>query len=424
MERKSCHTIWECPAYGNVTKQFLEVAQRIDLDPNVVNRLQVPDRSIIISIPVRMNNGDVKIFTGYRVQHNDVLGPFKGGIRYHPDVTIGETAALAMLMTWKCALAGLPLGGAKGGVTVDPHDLSRKELQHLTRRFTVELVNVIGPEKDVPAPDMGTNAQVMAWLMDTYSQQKGHAVPGVVTGKPLVIGGSQGRTEATGRGVVYTVVKALEKRGSRIDKETTFAIHGFGNVGANAAKTIEEMGGTLVAVSTSKGGIYNPSGLNFQDLVACYREHGNFACFNEGDQITNEELLTVSCDVLIPAAVSGVIHDKNADRIQAKIVAEGANGPLTIEADRILNDRGVFVIPDILANSGGVIVSYFEWVQDLQNFFWEIDEILMQLKRIITRAFDEVYGIAEREKSSMRTAALIKGIKKVSDAMLARGLYP
>lgn len=424
MEMKSCHTIWECPAYANVTKQFLEVAQRIDLDPNVVNRLQVPDRSMIISIPVRLDSGDVKIFTGYRVQHNDVLGPFKGGIRYHPGVTIGETAALAMLMTWKCALVGLPLGGAKGGVTVDPHDLSRKELQHLTRRFTVELVNVIGPEKDIPAPDMGTNEQVMAWLMDTYSQQKGHVVPGVVTGKPLVVGGSQGRTEATGRGVVYTVVKALEKRGSGIGKETTFALNGFGNVGANAAKTIEEMGGTLVAVSSSRGGIYNPSGLNFKDLIACYRENGNFACFKGGDVITNDELLTVPCDVLIPAAVSGVIHEKNADRVLAKIVAEGANGPVTIEADRILNDKGVFVIPDILANSGGVIVSYFEWVQDLQNFFWEIDEVLMQLKRIITRAFDEVYGIAEREKSSMRTAALIKGVRKVSDAMLARGLYP
>ncbi len=424
MEMKSCHTIWECPACRNVTKQFMEVAKRIDLDPNIVNRLQVPDRSVIISIPVRMDNGDVKIFAGYRVQHNDVLGPFKGGIRYHPEVTIGETAALAMLMTWKCALVGLPLGGAKGGVTVDPHELSRHELQHLTRRFTAELVNIIGPEKDIPAPDMGTNEQVMAWLMDTYSQQKGHVVPGVVTGKPLVVGGSQGRSEATGRGVVYTVVKALEKRGSGIGKETTFALHGFGNVGANAAKTIEEMGGTVVAVSTSKGGIYNPSGLNYDDLVACHREHGNFSCFRGGDVVTNEELLALPCDVLIPAAVSGVIHEKNADRVQAKIVAEGANGPMTIEADRILNDKGVFVIPDILANSGGVIVSYFEWVQDLQNFFWEIDEVLMQLKRIITHAFDEVYGIAEREKISMRTAALIKGIRKISDAMLARGLYP
>ncbi len=424
MEMKACHTIWECPVYQNVTKQFFEVAQRIDLDPNVVNRLQVPDRSMIVSIPVRMDNGDVKIFAGYRVQHNDVLGPFKGGIRYHPDVTIGETAALAMLMTWKCALVGLPLGGAKGGVTVDPHELSRKELQHLTRRFTVELVNVIGPDKDIPAPDMGTNEQVMAWLMDTYSQQKGHAVPGVVTGKPLVVGGSQGRTEATGRGVVYTVVKALEKMNRRIDEPVTFAIQGFGNVGANAARTIAEMGGTLVAVSTSKGGIHNPDGLHYEDLLNCYRENGNFRCFSEGEQITNEELLAVPCDVLIPAAVSGSIHEKNADRVRAKLVAEGANGPVTIEADRILNGKGIFVIPDILANSGGVIVSYFEWVQDLQNFFWEIDEILMQLKRIITHAFDEVYNIAESEKISMRTAALIKGINKVSAAMLARGLYP
>jgi glutamate dehydrogenase (NAD(P)+) len=424
MGMKSCNTIWECPAYQNVVKQFLEVAERMHLDTNLVGRLKVPDHSIIISVPVRMDNGEVGIFPGYRVQHNDVLGPFKGGIRYHPDVTIGETAALAMLMTWKCALVGLPLGGAKGGVTCDPHTLSRKELQGLTRRFTAELVNMIGPDKDIPAPDMGTDGQVMAWIMDTYSQQKGYAVPGVVTGKPLVIGGSHGRRQATGRGVVYTIVKAAEKIGMEIDKGTTFAIHGFGNVGSNAAKTIEELGGSVVAVSTSKGGIYNPSGFSSADLIQSYREHGSFESFSEGDVITNEELLEISCDVLIPAAVSGVVHKGNADRIQARMVAEGANGPVTIEADRILNDKGIFVIPDILANSGGVIVSYFEWIQDLQNFFWEIDEILMQLKRIITRSFDEVYQISLEEKSSMRTAALIKGVRKIADAMLARGLYP
>ncbi len=420
----ACHTIWDCPIYRSVRARFLEVSERIGLDPNVVNRLQMPDRSIIITIPVRMDSGDVRIYTGYRVQHNDVLGPFKGGMRYHPEVTVGETAALAMLMTWKSALVGLPLGGAKGGIACDPHAFSRSELQRLTRRFTAELVNVIGPERDIPAPDMGTDEQVMAWMMDTYSQQKGYAVPGVVTGKPLVIGGSHGRREATGRGVVYATVKGLETMGLTIGPDTTVAIQGFGNVGANAAATVAELGGRVIAASTSQGGVYNPAGLDLSELDRCYRESRSFDGYGEGDAVSNEELLEVPCEVLIPAAVAGTIHKGNADKIQCRIVAEGANGPTTIEGDRILNDRGILLIPDILANSGGVIVSYFEWVQDLQNFFWDVDEILRQLKRIIDRAFDEVYHLSREEKVSMRTAALIKGVRKVSEAMLARGLYP
>jgi glutamate dehydrogenase (NAD(P)+) len=424
MEINTCNTIWDCPVYRSVNARFLQVADRIGLDSNVVNRLQMPDRSIIISIPVRMDTGKVRIFPGYRVQHNDVLGPFKGGIRYHTDVTLGETAALAMLMTWKCSLVGLPLGGAKGGVTCDPHTLSRRELQGLTRRFTAELVNVIGPERDIPAPDMGTNEQVMAWIMDTYSQQKGYAVPGVVTGKPLVIGGSHGRAEATGTGVVYCIAKAAEKIGMAIDSNMKIAMQGFGNVGSVVARTIEAMGARVVAVSTSKGGVYNPRGLSVPALQGCYRETGSLESFSEGEQITNEELMEVPCDVLVPAAASGAIHKGNADRIQCSIIAEGANSPTTIEADRILEEKNVLVIPDILANSGGVIVSYFEWVQDLQNFSWELEEILKQLKRIITHAFDEVYEIAQKEGVSMRSAALIKGVRKVSEAMLARGLYP
>ncbi len=424
MNTKSCAGIWDCPAYQNVLAQFLDVADRMHLDPNIVARLQVPDHSVIISIPTRMDNGEVRIFPGYRVQHNDVLGPFKGGIRYHPDVTIGETASLSMLMTWKCSLMGLPLGGAKGGVACDPHKLSRRELQGLTRRFTAELINTIGPERDIPAPDLGTNEQVMAWMMDTYSQQKGHAVPGVVTGKPLSIGGSQGRHEATGRGVAYTTAKAAEKIGFAVGPEAAFAIQGFGNVGFVAAKTIEEMGGRIVAVGTSAGGVYNASGLRVSELARCYREEGSLSGYADGDQISCSDVLEVPCDVLIPAAVAGVIDENNADRIRCRILVEGANGPTTVAADHILRERGIWVIPDILANSGGVIVSYFEWIQDLQNFFWDLDEILRKLKRIITNAFDEVYRIAEENQVSMRTAALMKGIQKVARAMLSRGLYP
>ena len=424
MATNACNNLWDCPAYQNAVSQFIDAADRIDMDPNIIARLQHPDRSIIVSIPVMMDSGKVRNFTGYRVQHNDTLGPFKGGIRYHPGVTLGETASLAMLMTWKCALVGLPLGGAKGGVTCSPHELSQKELQGLTRRFTAELIHMIGPERDIPAPDMGTDEKVMAWIMDTYSQQKGYAMPGVVTGKPLVIGGSLGRREATGKGVVFTILKAMEQIKLKMDLKTAFVIQGFGNVGSVTAQTVEELGGRIIAVSTSKGGIHNPKGLKVSDLLRCYHENGSFDCFTEGDQLTNEEILEISCDVLIPAAVSGVIKKKNADRIRCRILAEGANGPTTVNADRILEDKGILVIPDILANSGGVIVSYFEWIQDLQNFFWDLDEVLRQLERIITRSFDEVYEISQKENVSIRMAALIKGIRKVSDAMLARGLYP
>ncbi len=424
MNQSICHTLWACPAYLNAVAQFDDAAKRIQLDRNIAARLKMPDRSIIISIPAMMDTGEVRNFIGYRVQHNDTLGPFKGGIRYHPDVTLGETASMAMLMTWKCALVGLPLGGAKGGVACNPHELSRNELQNLTRRFTVELVNMIGPEKDIPAPDMGTDEQVMAWIMDTYSQQKGYAVPGVVTGKPLVVGGSLGRREATGRGVVHNIVKAAEKIGLKIGPETSFVIQGYGNVGSVTAHCIKELGGKIVAASTSKGGVYHSGGLVPSELDRCYQENGSFDCFTEGDQLSNSEMIEIACDVLVPAAVSGVIHANNADRVQCRILAEGANGPTTVEADRMLHDRGILIIPDVLANAGGVIVSYFEWIQGLQNFFWDMDEVIVQLKKIITRSFDEVYQISQEEKVSMRMAALVKGIRKLSQAMLARGLYP
>jgi glutamate dehydrogenase (NAD(P)+) len=424
MNQSRCDTLWSCPAYLNAVAQFEEAADRIQLDSNINVRLKVPDRAMIVCIPVRMDTGEVRTFTGYRVQHNDTLGPFKGGIRYHPDVTLGESASMAMLMTWKCSLVGLPLGGAKGGVACNPHELSHHELQRLTRRFTAELVNMIGPERDIPAPDMGTDSRVMAWIMDTYSQQKGYAVPGVVTGKPLVVGGSLGRREATGRGVVHSVAKAAEKMGIQIGSETTFVIQGFGNVGSVSAHYINELGGKILAASTSKGGVYNSGGLDPTDLDRCYQENGSFDCFTDGDQLSNSEMLEIACDVLVPAAVAGVIHRKNAGKIQCRILAEGANGPTTVEADRLLHDRGVLVVPDILANAGGVIVSYFEWIQGLQNFFWDIDEVFSQLKKIITRSFDEVYQISREEKVSMRMAAMIKGIRKLSQAMLARGLYP
>ncbi len=367
MKQSRCNTLWDCPAYQNTVAQFKEAADQIGLDPNIVSRLEAPDRSMIISIPVRMDSGEVRNFIGYRVQHNNTLGPFKGGIRYHEDVTLGETASLAMLMTWKCALVGLPLGGAKGGVSCRPQKLSRTELQKMTRRYTAELIGMIGPEQDIPAPDMGTDEKVMAWMMDTYSQQKGYAVPGVVTGKPLVIGGSLGRREATGRGVFYTVVKAAEKIKLKIGPKTTFVIQGFGNVGSVAANDIHSAGGSVIAVSTSKGGVYNAGGLDLSELSRCYQENGSFDSYTEGDQVTNSEMMEINCDVLIPAAVSGVIHKGNVRKIRCKILAEGANGPTTIEADRILHDKGTLVIPDILANAGGVIVSYFEWIQGLQN---------------------------------------------------------
>lgn len=404
--------------------QFNEAAEAMHLDTNLRERLKLPQRSLIVSVPVRMDDGRVEVFTGYRVQHDTARGPSKGGIRYHPGVSLGEVAALSMWMTWKCALADLPYGGAKGGVAVNPKQLTRSELQRLTRRYAAEILPIIGPDKDVPAPDVGTDAQVMAWIMDTYSQQVGYAVPGVVTGKPLSIGGSLGREEATGRGVVYVTLEALRHLNLDIQKATV-AIQGFGNVGAHTARIMREYGARVIAVSDVGGGIYDPKGLDIPLLLSRYKEAGTpLGETKLGDTLSNEELLQLDCTVLVPAALSEQITVRNASRLRCKILAEGANGPTTLEADRIVLDKGIFVIPDILANSGGVIVSYFEWVQDAQRFFWKASDIQERLHDLMTAAFQRTLRFAEIKRTSMRMAALMSGIDKVAQAHQHRGLYP
>jgi glutamate dehydrogenase (NAD(P)+) len=405
--------------------QFDQAAERMNLDQNLRERLKLPERSLIVSIPVRMDNGTVKVFTGYRVQHDSSRGPSKGGIRYHPDVNLGEVAALAMWMTWKCALAGLPYGGAKGGVQVAPEQLSQGELQRLTRRYAAEIFPLIGPDKDVPAPDVGTNAQVMAWIMDTYSQQVGFAVPGVVTGKPLSIGGSLGREEATGRGVVNVTLEAMKHLKLDIAKATV-AVQGFGNVGSHTARIMREAGAKVIAISDKSGGLYDPKGLDIPALLTRYQADGHRPLHEAGvgERITNEELLALDCTVLVPAALSEQVTHKNADKVRCRILAEGANGPTTLEADQILTDKGVFIIPDILANSGGVIVSYFEWVQDVQRFTWKEKDIRERLHEVITTAFQRTLQFSRDRKVSMRMAALMSGIDKVAEAHLVRGLYP
>ncbi len=404
--------------------QFNEAAEAMQLDTNLRERLKLPQRSLIVSVPVRMDDGRVEVFTGYRVQHDTARGPSKGGIRYHPEVNLGEVAALSMWMTWKCALADLPYGGAKGGVRVDPKQLSRAELQRLTRRYAAEIFPLIGPDKDVPAPDVGTDQQVMAWIMDTFSQQVGYAVQGVVTGKPLSIGGSLGREDATGRGVVYVTLEALKHL--KLDVSTaTVAVQGFGNVGSHTARIMQEVGARVIAVSDVSGGLYNPKGLDIPDLWRQYHEHHvPLRDIKLGESITNEELLQLDCTVLVPAALSEQITDANAAKLRCRILAEGANGPTTLEADRILTDKGVFIIPDILANSGGVIVSYFEWVQDVQRFFWKAKDIQDRLQDIITSAFHRTLHFSLERRTTMRMAALMSGIDKVAQAHLQRGLYP
>jgi len=404
--------------------QFDRAAELMNLDQNLRQRLKLPDRSLVVSLPVRMDDGHVEVFTGYRVIHDSSRGPSKGGIRYHPEVNLGEVAALAMWMTWKCALAGLPYGGAKGGVRVDPKQLSHAELQRLTRRYAAEIFPFIGPDKDVPAPDVGTDAQVMAWIMDTYSMQVGFASPGVVTGKPLSIGGSLGREEATGRGVVYVTLEAMKHLGLDLRKATV-AIQGFGNVGSHTARIMHEAGARVVAVSDVTGGLYNTNGLDIPTLLAASKDKGRpLGDSRLGDRITNEDLLQLDCTVLVPAALSEQITEKNAAKVNCRILAEGANGPTTLEADEILREKGVFIIPDILANSGGVIVSYFEWVQDVQRFFWKEQDIRDRLQEIITSAFHRTLEFSKKQKSGMRMAALMSGIDQVAQAHLSRGLYP
>ena len=414
----------DTPTFRLAVAQFDEAADLMGLDSNLRERLKCPQRSLVVSLPILMDDGRVEMFTGYRVQHDSSRGPSKGGIRYHPDVNLGEVAALAMWMTWKCALADLPYGGAKGGVAVAPKKLSRAELQRLTRRYAAEIFPLIGPDKDVPAPDVGTDAQVMAWIMDTYSQQVGFAVPGVVTGKPRSIGGSLGREEATGRGVVCVTLEAL--RQLKVDiQNTTVAIQGFGNVGSHTARIMHESGARVVAVSDVHGGIYNAHGLDIPKLILQYRqEKHSLAETKLGDRLTNDELLQLSCTVLVPAALSEQITERNAAKLHCKVLAEGANGPTTLEADRIVQDKGIFVIPDILANSGGVIVSYFEWVQDAQRFFWKATDIQSRLRDLMTLAFQRTLEFATTKRTSMRMAALMSGIDKVAQAHRDRGLYP
>jgi glutamate dehydrogenase (NAD(P)+) len=404
--------------------QFEEAADLLDLNPHLRERLKLPQRTLIVSVPIRMDDTSVKVFSGYRVQHDMALGPSKGGVRFHPEVNLGEVAALAMWMTWKCALVGLPYGGAKGGVRVAPEKLSMAELERLTRRYTAEIAPLIGPEEDIPAPDVGTNAQVMAWMMDTYSQQVGYAVPGVVTGKPLAIGGSLGREDATGQGVVDVTKEAMRRLNLSVG-DATAVVQGFGNVGMHTARILFETGMKVIAVSDAKGGVYNQAGLDIPLL--CSRYNSKTCPLPEcrvGEPITNEELLQLPCTVLVPAALSEQITVQNAAKIRCRILAEGANGPTTLEADRILQDHGVFIIPDILANSGGVIVSYFEWVQDVQKYFWNEQDIRDRLHDIITSAFNRTIAFAETRKVSMRMAALMSGIDKTAQAHLARGLYP
>lgn len=416
--------------YRNAVMQLNEAASTMKLDPNIAERLKVPKRALIVSVPIRLDDGKIQVFEGYRVQHNMTLGPGKGGIRFHPEVNLSEVAGLAMLMTFKCSLVGLPLGGAKGGIRVDPTKLSRQETQALTRRYTSEINMIIGPDRDIPAPDVGTDGHHMAWMMDTFSQEKGFAVPGVVTGKPVEIGGSLGRVESTGRGVVYSVqhaVKHLQKLGKpapRLDSSTTVAVHGFGKVGAVAAQEIFSLGARVVAVSDVNGGLYNKNGLNIPDVQKYFSKNGTLKGYPEGEAITNDDLLTLDVEVLLPSAIDGVITEKNVSKIKARIISEGANGPITTEALRELESRDVFIIPDILANAGGVIVSYFEWVQGLQSFFWSEAEVNEKLASVMENAFNKVVDTQAKHKCGMKTAALIQGVARLNRAMLLRGLFP
>jgi glutamate dehydrogenase (NAD(P)+) len=404
-------------------EQLRRVAKVFAIDPNLVNVLQECKKALAVSIPVSMDDGTTQVFQGYRVTHNVARGPSKGGIRYHPDVTLDEVKALAMWMTWKCALAGIPFGGAKGGVVCNPKQMSEGELQRMTRRFTSEIINEIGPEKDIPAPDVGTDGRVMAWIFDTYSMNKGHSVLGVVTGKPLTIGGSLGREEATARGALYCVREAVRKK-QMVLQGTTVAVQGFGNVGSYLAKFLAEDGASVIAISDSTSGLHNPNGIDIQAALAHKRETGSLGGFRGAEAISNEELLLLDCDVLAPCALEQVITEDNASDVKAKIIVEGANGPVTPKGDEVLEDKGVLVLPDILANAGGVVVSYFEWVQGLQEYFWKEPEVNAKLNDIVTRAFNETWATHESREVSMRLAAYGLAVQRVAEATITRGIYP
>jgi glutamate dehydrogenase (NAD(P)+) len=411
-------------AYDTALAQFDQVAERLKLDPSVRAVLRSPRREFTVNFPVRMDDGSIKVFTGHRVQHSTARGPAKGGIRYHPMVTLDEVKALAMWMTWKCGVVNLPYGGAKGGVAVDPKVLSDSELERLTRRYASEIQIIIGPDKDIPAPDMGTDGRIMAWFMDTYSMNVGHVSMGVVTGKPIAAGGTRGRIEATGRGILYTAQEACRAKGMSLEGATV-AVQGFGNVGSNAARLLRSQGCKLVAVSDVSGGIYNPNGFEWHDLQAVKEKGAHLSAVSgDFDHVSNEELLELPVDILVPAALENQIHARNADKIKPKIMIEGANGPTTPEADLILSQNGVFVVPDILANAGGVIVSYFEWVQDLQSFFWEEEEVNLRLRRIMTRSFEEVHAVSVQQQASMREAAYMVALQREAEAYQIRGIFP
>ncbi len=409
--------------YTAALKMLDAAAEKINLNRNIWARLRHPRRCLIVTLPVRMDDGSQKIFEGYRVQHDYSRGPAKGGLRYHPDVTLDEVKALAAWMTWKCAVVSIPYGGAKGGVRCNPKEMSRAEIERLTRRYATEILIIIGPDRDIPAPDVYTDAQVMAWIMDTYSVANGHSVPGVVTGKPIALGGTLGRKEATGRGCVFTTREATKALDMDLTKSTV-AVQGFGNVGYSAARIFHEVGAKIIAVSDSKGGIYNPKGLDPEKVFDAKQKGSSVLDYKAGDRITNEELITIKCDVLVPSALENVITLKNAAKVQARIITEGANGPTAPEADEILQSNGVLVIPDILANAGGVTVSYFEWVQNIQEFFWSEEDVNRKLGEIMVRSFNEVFKIARDHKVTPRLAAYMLAVGRVAEAIQLLGLYP
>jgi glutamate dehydrogenase (NAD(P)+) len=407
-------------------KNFDIAAKHIKLDPCLCEVLKVCERELTVSVPVVMDNGKIKVFEGYRVQHSSARGPCKGGLRYHPDVTLEEAKGLASLMTWKCAVVGLPYGGAKGGIKIDPQELSSRELERLTRRFTVGILPILGPKRDIPAPDVNTNANIMSWIMDTVSMFERTSMPEIVTGKSVDLGGSLGRRESTGRGVMISTLAILKKFKKDI-KKTTFAIQGFGNVGSVAAKLLSQKGAKITAVSDISGGLYNPKGLDLEAVhkhLADSKHHLLKGFKGEARPISNEDLLLLPVDVLIPAALENQITKANADKVQAKIIVEGANGPITFEADKILEKKAVVVVPDILANSGGVIVSYFEWVQDLQAFFWSEADVNLNLEKIMETAFEKVWEISIKQRVSLRIAAYILAIQRVAHALEQRGIFP
>ncbi|HKI46054.1 MAG TPA: Glu/Leu/Phe/Val dehydrogenase [Balneolales bacterium] len=409
--------------FESMMERFRFAAELLNLDEGLFEYLSKPVKQVIVSVPIVMDNGEVRVFEGYRVIHDDVLGPSKGGIRYAPDVSLDEVKALAAWMTWKCAVVNVPFGGAKGGIRCNPKELSKNELERLTRRYTANLLEIFGPEKDIPAPDMNTDEQIMAWIMDTYSMHSRENETAVVTGKPLLLGGSRGRKEATGRGVTTVTLAALDKMGIMPNK-TKVAVQGFGNVGSVSAKLMHEQGAKVVAISDINGGYYNENGIDIPAAIQYAEEHGkSLDGLNAGDKITNEELLELECDVLIPAAKEDQISKRNADKIKARVIAEGANGPITANADSILEQREIWVVPDILANAGGVTVSYFEWVQDRQGYFWTEERVNRRLNRMMREAFDNIYRIGEKYDITLRQAAYVFAIDKVARVLRIRGIY-